>query len=197
MTNKQLREARLRAAFTMVHGPFAWRQYQVASQRLAAAMESAVAEGAKTFANNQAICEQLVDLMKRGQPDPFDPVQGQITTVMLENFCEEARELLNGPRPPAVAQQVDPRDGDDWEVAVARDGVRPPSYGEGFLLTTSWELTCEACHTGRCAACDRTDVRTELHHLTYERFGFERPGDLLELCDDCHEQFHQTWKRAA
>jgi 5-methylcytosine-specific restriction endonuclease McrA len=40
---------------------------------------------------------------------------------------------------------------------------------------------CEGCH-GRTAA--------NVHHLTYERLGNEDMGDLLALCRQCHESFH-------
>jgi hypothetical protein len=32
--------------------------------------------------------------------------------------------------------------------------------------------------------------RLEVHHLTYERVGCERFGDLIVLCSDCHRQEH-------
>lgn len=36
--------------------------------------------------------------------------------------------------------------------------------------------------------CRHCTVRpaTEVHHLTYERFGNEHPGDLIAICDLCH-----------
>ena len=41
---------------------------------------------------------------------------------------------------------------------------------------------------GRCRICDlgAPEVRIEVHHRTYKRFGRERPGDLTTLCSDCH-----------
>lgn len=34
------------------------------------------------------------------------------------------------------------------------------------------------------------DYRLEVHHLTYERLGCERYGDLIVLCSDCHRREH-------
>lgn len=41
----------------------------------------------------------------------------------------------------------------------------------------------------RCQGC-RSDERLEVHHLTYERFGHERPTDLQVLCHYCHMREH-------
>ena len=40
----------------------------------------------------------------------------------------------------------------------------------------------------RCRVCDRgpPEVRLEVHHRTYERFGAERVEDLTTLCRECH-----------
>lgn len=36
--------------------------------------------------------------------------------------------------------------------------------------------------------CSRT--ATEVHHLTYERVGHERPEDVIGVCADCHRALH-------
>lgn len=41
----------------------------------------------------------------------------------------------------------------------------------------------------RCEACPETES-LEVHHLTYDRLGFERPQDLRVLCNPCHSQEH-------
>jgi hypothetical protein len=30
-----------------------------------------------------------------------------------------------------------------------------------------------------------------VHHLTYERVGYEDLDDLVSVCEDCHETVHQ------
>jgi hypothetical protein len=86
----------------------------------------------------------------------------------------------------------------EWTNAVAHQGVRVPSYAEGYLLSTHWTLVTEEVHTGTCAHCDRPG-RTQLHHLSYASHGAERPGDLLELCAQCHRRQHPrlVWPKAA
>lgn len=47
----------------------------------------------------------------------------------------------------------------------------------------------------RCQVCNR-DRRLHVHHRTYERRGMELPPDLVVLCDECHELFHQNGRLA-
>jgi 5-methylcytosine-specific restriction endonuclease McrA len=42
---------------------------------------------------------------------------------------------------------------------------------------------------GKCEACLRANG-SELHHLTYERFGNERLTDVIWICDGCHQKLH-------
>jgi 5-methylcytosine-specific restriction endonuclease McrA len=40
---------------------------------------------------------------------------------------------------------------------------------------------CERCHTWPIV---------NVHHLSYDRLGDERPEDLLGVCVKCHEELH-------
>lgn len=43
----------------------------------------------------------------------------------------------------------------------------------------------------QCEKCGSTDgTRLDIHHLTYERLGFERDEDLQILCQACHRKAH-------
>jgi len=42
----------------------------------------------------------------------------------------------------------------------------------------------------RCQTCGENDVRLDVHHNSYERYGDESPLDLIVLCAPCHELFH-------
>ncbi len=42
---------------------------------------------------------------------------------------------------------------------------------------------------GICQGC-RKKAATEVHHLTYVRFGGEMLFDLVAVCDDCHYRIH-------
>jgi hypothetical protein len=61
-----------------------------------------------------------------------------------------------------------------------------------YLQSAEWrakraEKLAEVGH--RCQGCPETD-RLEVHHLTYERVGHERMGDLMVLCHWCHSAEH-------
>lgn len=42
---------------------------------------------------------------------------------------------------------------------------------------------------GLCEVC-RAAAATDAHHLTYDRAGHERWGDLQAVCLKCHEEIH-------
>jgi hypothetical protein len=44
-----------------------------------------------------------------------------------------------------------------------------------------------------CQSCGATGVPLEVHHLTYQRLGKERPSDVISLCRVCHERQHQHY----
>ena len=75
-----------------------------------------------------------------------------------------------------------------------------PEY-QRYLLSPTWrafreemlwarDFTCERCGT-RCPPKKLADgKRLEVHHLTYERLGFELPSDVQVLCSVCHSETH-------
>jgi hypothetical protein len=42
---------------------------------------------------------------------------------------------------------------------------------------------------GICERCHRWPI-VNVHHVTYERLGRELPGDLLGVCNLCHQEIH-------
>jgi hypothetical protein len=42
----------------------------------------------------------------------------------------------------------------------------------------------------RCQTCGENDVRLDVHHDSYKRYGDENTFDLIVPCDRCHELFH-------
>jgi hypothetical protein len=44
---------------------------------------------------------------------------------------------------------------------------------------------------GRCQLCNSDAQPFQVHHRTYERVGWELPGDLIVLCGPCHRRYHQ------
>lgn len=47
-----------------------------------------------------------------------------------------------------------------------------------------------------CRACGTTRGPIQLHHMTYERLGNERLGDLVALCSNCHKEVETLYRRA-
>ena len=71
---------------------------------------------------------------------------------------------------------------------------------QDYLQTDHWKTTrraaIKAAHK-RCQVCNAGDRRLEVHHRTYDRRGMEAPEDLIVLCDECHDLFHQNGKLAS
>lgn len=68
-----------------------------------------------------------------------------------------------------------------WDENLRRHGGANPQNGEPPPT---------AC---RCAACgSHRHTGHQLHHLTYERLGYEAFEDLVQLCRSCHERI-ETW----
>jgi 5-methylcytosine-specific restriction endonuclease McrA len=62
-----------------------------------------------------------------------------------------------------------------------------------YLETPEWRSRAaqiKASSGSRCAACG-SETRLQIHHLTYDRRGYERPSDLLTLCRPCHKLVHR------
>lgn len=76
--------------------------------------------------------------------------------------------------------------------AAGAPGLRQARY-DAYLRSAAWRgspaRTRELHLSGaRCRLCSRgsPEVRTEVHHNTYARFGRERPEDLCTICSECH-----------
>jgi 5-methylcytosine-specific restriction endonuclease McrA len=69
------------------------------------------------------------------------------------------------------------------------DGVEYQEY----LLTPEWLETRRRALVKAGHICERCGCKDglEVHHLTYERKGHERPEDLNVLCETCHEKEHK------
>lgn len=68
------------------------------------------------------------------------------------------------------------------------------AYSE-YIKSVEWKVRAKAAKRRarwRCEVCGRTPPPQHLHahHLTYERLGHERPGDIQVLCVKCHEKAH-------
>lgn len=127
----------------------------------------------------------------RPPPLPYDPHR---------EFEEEAHVLVFRDVPPSDWRgEPQPIRGGiaAWlgyvEVADRRrDELRRMPYEE-YLQTPEWlALRKLVKHRAnhRCEHCGATDSEWNVHHLTYERRGFEDLSDLVLLCRKCHEIAH-------
>lgn len=67
-----------------------------------------------------------------------------------------------------------------------------------YLQTPHWQRVRREALTrakGCCALC-ASKVKLEVHHRTYARRGRENPEDVIALCKNCHERFHDKLARA-
>lgn len=68
-----------------------------------------------------------------------------------------------------------------------------------YLLTDHWRIVRNQKLRDAeflCQLCNSSDS-LEVHHRTYERRGCEASGDLIVLCRDCHQLFHERQKVAS
>ena len=69
------------------------------------------------------------------------------------------------------------------------------SYQE-YLSTPHWKrVRKEALKRAgyKCQLCN-SESPLHVHHRTYERLGYEEPGDIIALCAKHHKQFHAETK---
>lgn len=75
---------------------------------------------------------------------------------------------------------------------IQQDKPRPAGrFYDDYLASGEWRrrryrALADASYT--CADCGGRAITA--HHVTYKRMGFEKPEDLVALCDDCHRRRH-------
>lgn len=70
--------------------------------------------------------------------------------------------------------------------------IFPVRY-QDYLRSARWKRKARAARQRAgylCQLCNKADWPLEVHHRTYERLGFELPGDLIALCGECHGRHH-------
>lgn len=85
-----------------------------------------------------------------------------------------------------------PRDFEGRSAAICILALREMPYSE-YLQTEHWHqvrLAAIRRHLNQClCGKDAKDV----HHVNYDRKGFEKPEDVVALCRECHQRWHETW----
>jgi hypothetical protein len=70
--------------------------------------------------------------------------------------------------------------------------LRSMPYDE-YLRTVHWGLVREEVMREARWVCICGERARDAHHVSYERIGYEQPGDVIALCRSCHERWHRTW----
>ncbi|TYB74373.1 HNH endonuclease [Bizionia myxarmorum] len=61
----------------------------------------------------------------------------------------------------------------------------------GYLESNMWRKKREYVFKRNNYKCERCGAQAEfVHHLTYERVGYEKPEDLMSVCKSCHGKEH-------
>ena len=67
-----------------------------------------------------------------------------------------------------------------------------------YIESDEWKFKAKAMRWiagNRCQVCNSSGKRLDTHHRTYDNLGNETPSDLIVLCEDCHEMYHETSKQ--
>ena len=72
-------------------------------------------------------------------------------------------------------------------VGVGKTGSSREKY-RAYLASPAWQEKRMAAFKRCGCICEgcKSATATEIHHVTYERFKRELPGDLAALCHACH-----------
>jgi 5-methylcytosine-specific restriction endonuclease McrA len=70
-----------------------------------------------------------------------------------------------------------------------------PEYKE-YISSDEWKEKSKHAKEKaewKCQLCNKSGTNKTLHthHRTYENLGNEKDGDLIVLCQSCHEKFHR------
>ena len=67
-----------------------------------------------------------------------------------------------------------------------------PRYQQ-YINSLEWKYFRDLIFAKRgrkCEKCRTTHGVFQVHHLTYDRLGCEKPSDVMVLCSDCHKGIH-------
>jgi RNase P subunit RPR2 len=73
-------------------------------------------------------------------------------------------------------------------------GSKTDSRYQEYLESDQWKQRAKqerSFWNNRCVLCHRSQNVLHVHHSTYVRLGNEAHGDLVVLCNNCHEMFHK------
>ena len=68
-----------------------------------------------------------------------------------------------------------------------------PEGKRDYLNSDKWKITKRTIlfrDKYTCQSCKDIGIPLEVHHITYEDFGQEKPEQLVSLCRFCHQSIH-------
>jgi len=74
---------------------------------------------------------------------------------------------------------------------LRRFGVQ--TYFE-YTQSGHWKTFVAKYHKHGCRACGEPGF-VQLHHVSYDRLGREKPSDVIALCPNCHEKVHRILRK--
>lgn len=107
---------------------------------------------------------------------------------------------LNHPESPKVDVIFQDKKGeqhfisDMFNVRDIRICVEVPEWNyKAYLTSKEWDdrrKEYSSIHPCKCEVCGSNN-QVQLHHICYDRLGYEKDMDLVPLCKDCHDNIHQ------
>lgn len=99
------------------------------------------------------------------------------------------------PPPPKVKKKPDITTYSIGETIFSGEKKVKASQYDYYLQSPEWKkkANIEKELNPNCSLCNRKGT-LHVHHRTYVRCGCEQPGDLIVLCNACHEMFHNFYK---
>lgn len=117
--------------------------------------------------------------------------------VMAQSTRKPRRSKPMKPKQPAPKYwEVKQRQLEAKEARLAKSPrvkeLQAMPYAE-YLKTDEWQKTRRRALASagvKCQMCSATDKPLNIHHNSYERLGYERPSDVICLCEPCHAKHH-------
>jgi 5-methylcytosine-specific restriction endonuclease McrA len=80
-------------------------------------------------------------------------------------------------------------------LAQQARAARLYKMGAKYMEQEEWQVRRVQALTRagyKCQTCGNRDTTLDVHHNNYERYGNERPQDLVVLCRSCHQKIHEV-----